>query len=77
MLRLQGQNKRQVRDRGMAILDLVGLTHDHTSRYPAQLSGGQAQRVGVARALDQNPQIVLMDEPFAAVDRTTVDAAYP
>lgn len=68
VLRLQGQNKGQVRERGLEMLDLVGLTHDLAGRYPAQLSGGQAQRVGVARALAPNPRIVLMDEPFAAVD---------
>lgn len=68
VLRLQGQSKKQARDRGMEMLELVGLSPDLASRYPGNLSGGQAQRVGVARALAPNPNIVLMDEPFAAVD---------
>lgn len=68
VLRLQGQSKKQARNRGMEMLELVGLSTDLASRYPGNLSGGQAQRVGVARALAPNPKIVLMDEPFAAVD---------
>ncbi|MDR0782244.1 MAG: ATP-binding cassette domain-containing protein [Propionibacteriaceae bacterium] len=50
------------------LLEQVGLTPDLGHRYPAQLSGGQRQRVGVARALAANPTILLMDEPFGAVD---------
>ncbi len=68
VLCLQGKSKNEARGRGMEMLELVGLAPELAQRYPGQLSGGQAQRVGVARALAPNPNIVLMDEPFAAVD---------
>jgi osmoprotectant transport system ATP-binding protein len=66
--RLNGVAKAQARRRAQELLDVVGLARELGQRYPAQLSGGQQQRVGVARALAADPPILLMDEPFSAVD---------
>ncbi|UVJ41644.1 ABC transporter ATP-binding protein [Arthrobacter sp. CJ23] len=71
--RLNGVPKAAARKRAAELLDVVGLASVLGKRYPSQLSGGQQQRVGVARALAADPPVLLMDEPFSAVDPVVRD----
>jgi osmoprotectant transport system ATP-binding protein len=70
--KLVGWDRQRTRGRVRELLDLVGLDPDeYAGRYPAQLSGGQRQRVGLARAMAADPPLMLMDEPFGAIDPIT------
>jgi osmoprotectant transport system ATP-binding protein len=66
--RLLGWSRQRIRARVDELMELIGLEAEMRGRYPAQLSGGQRQRVGVARALAADPPLMLMDEPFGAID---------
>ena len=70
---LKGQSRRAARRAAYEVLTRVGLDPKLGERYPGQLSGGQQQRVGVARALAADPPVLLMDEPFSAVDPVVRD----
>lgn len=68
---LNRRNKAKTKAAVSKWMQIVGLSEDMKDRYPAELSGGQQQRVGIARALAASPDILLMDEPFGAVDEIT------
>jgi osmoprotectant transport system ATP-binding protein len=69
--RLLGWEKARIRSRVTELLELVGLEPSDAKRYPGQFSGGQRQRIGVARAMAADPPLMLMDEPFGAIDPIT------
>ncbi|MGW3077688.1 MULTISPECIES: ABC transporter ATP-binding protein [unclassified Kitasatospora] len=67
-LLVQGESATAARERAAELMDLVGLIPEHLDRYPHEFSGGQAQRIGIARSLATSPRLVIADEPVSALD---------
>jgi osmoprotectant transport system ATP-binding protein len=71
--KMLGWDKERISDRTDELLETVGIDLSYRDRYPKELSGGQRQRIGVARAMAADPSVLLMDEPFGAIDPITRD----
>lgn len=71
VLDIMHRSNREKKERSLELIKLVGLSKEYLNKFPSALSGGEKQRIGVARALAANPDILLMDEPFGAVDEIT------
>ena len=69
--KLSGVDEQKIASRTSELMKMISLDEDYLDRYPTQLSGGQLQRIGVARAFAMDPEIILMDEPFSALDPLT------